>query len=318
MQAQESHQESHRQPLLDDASRNGGAAGITSGGFWFVVMFVFAPVPLDSFALAVDVKSFASRCFPKCPPYLSSVSKICIYFIVIATHLNLYTWFGAVFSTGVVLCSRPFTQPHLRTLAIFLMVGHCILIVRALGRIFFGMKLRGSKGIRPEDLASRELAVDIAFWNPIMASWSAGTLWALLKGKAVAELRANSNSTDETINFAIAALYFAIYAWLMDIILRMAWIMIMSSLNNDFKACLTYRLLFQIPDVNLVTECPICLNQTVTDACKMHCGHVFHRACLTQWARTIYDGQELSCPMCRSVPKLLASLSDFSLDSHSP
>lgn len=299
-----------QQPLLDTGVQEGDDCGTSTNGplwyigiLWYRVMFVFAPVPLDSFAEAVDIQSVAMRFVPRLPSYLSFSSKVSIYFILFATHLNVYTWFAQIAATMVVVSAwNNNQQPYLKMLALLLISGHCVLGARAVGRTIFGMKLK-SGTLSPADV----IAFDIGFWNPTMVSCALGTLSLLYHGAAFDELKASGYFSQQTIHFTWMGLYIAIYAWMIDVILRLAWILIAKRLNKDFKACMTYRVLSAIPNVKYVTECSICLSTTTTEACRMPCSHVFHRSCITQWARTSLNGHVLSCPMCRHVPDLWTS-----------
>jgi hypothetical protein len=154
------------------------------------------------------------------------------------------------------------------------------------------------------------IMIDVGFWNPSMAAWAFGTWNLLYHGEAFAEITANSHFSIQIIGLAQAGLHLAIYAWMVDIVLRLSWVVIAKRMRNEFKACLAYRILAQLPDVMYEVECPICLSITTTDACQLPCRHVFHRSCITQWART-NEGHGLNCPVCRAVPDLKSSFSAF-------
>lgn len=282
--------------------------GITSGGLWYCIMFIFAPIPLDSLAAAVDIRAVARRCLPKLPSYLSRQSQMAIYFILAATNVCFYTWLLQLFSTVVLLSSQPFIRREstLCLLTWWLIVGHLVLILRAWGRKLVGDALK-EKGWAPEVTAYTELTIDIGFWNSVMAVYVVRT-WILLgKGDIWTELRADGYTPPLTCSLALFAVYAVCNAWVIDIILRLAWVVIASLLEADFKGCLTFRVLESLPDTDVIEQCSICFDDTDTDGCEMPCKHIFHRSCLTGWARTRSTGAGLSCPMCRRVPELITS-----------
>jgi hypothetical protein len=262
-------------------------------------MFVFAPVPLGSLAAAIDVKRVAGQCFPRLPSYLSRQSLLSVHLILITSHINFYVWFAQLTSTLLILCSRPFSLPHLKELALIQILGHVILGARAVLRKRAAEDLK-SKGWSILDAGYRELAFDMFALTLPMASYTFRTLVLLKEGTASTEFRECGYLSQQSIDFALAATYFVTYAWLLNIILRFAWVVAAVRLYTDFKDCLMRRIWCQIPDVEQVRECAICLADTDTEACLMPCGHIFHVYCLESWARTRVDGSGLSCPMCRS------------------
>ena len=49
----------------------------------------------------------------------------------------------------------------------------------------------------------------------------------------------------------------------------------------------------QVEEQEEADECPICLDALDTTA-TLVCGHIFHRACIDDWATT-----QATCPCCR-------------------
>lgn len=301
-----------QQPFLENVGRAGGRVDTNLSRLLNRIMFVFAPVPLESFAEVVAIQLVAGSLFPKLPSYMSSGCKMCIYFILLATHLNFCTWFGQLAATWVVLGSQALDQHHVRKLAYILIFGHFVLGARAFTRLLTRLKL-DSKAIKVEDV----LFIDIGFWNPMMGAWALNT-WRFLHNESVFfELTVSGHFSTRFINFALAALNVASYAWMTDIILRLAWLGIAKNLEKDFQACATDRILSEIKDADYEEECSICLEITSTDACRLPCGHAFHRSCFTHWARRAVEGRGLkglSCPLCRAVPESIASLSELPLE----
>lgn len=292
----------NQQPLLGHAPRQRNALTCPWSDIWYAIMFVFAPVPLDSFAAAVDVKSVFSRYSPRVPTYLSINSRISVYFIIVAAHLAFYTWIAQLASTLIVLASQPLPKTHLGHLALALVYGHLVLVARALGRKLIGFKIK--RVLPPECRGTSECHFDIGFWTIWMVLYVLSVGCMLQKEETVAELRANGYFSQQTIDLTLVTMRVVLYIWVITVIMRIFWGIYARCLEDDFNRCMAYRILNQIPDVAYVEECAICLCESATKACQLPCGHVFHRACLEDWAATRTDGRGLSCPMCRAVPAL--------------
>jgi len=304
------------QPLLGNSVGAGGQRAGNLGGLLDGITFVFAPVPVDAFADAVDIQSVQRRFFPRLSPEMSLSSKICIYALLLATQLNFLAWFGHVVATCVVIGSQPWEAPlnfhpsFARKLALYVILGHGVLAARAFCRLLLGRKVQ-SKALTVWDLT----LIDVGFWNPTMAGWAIG-VWYLLHQfgvDAFAELASSGNFSPLITSVAKAGLDCAIIAWMLDVIMRMSWLAIAKRMQVEFNKCLTHRVMqnaSEMPDANIVVDCPICLSATTTEACQLSCGHIFHRSCFMQWARVaservasdmgVYNG--VNCPMCRTVP----------------
>merc|ERR1719327_43083 len=96
----------------------------------------------------------------------------------------------------------------------------------------------------------------------------------------------------------VALLHFFIHCFEIHILLSCLWNFFLTRLlEGDFRESLAYRLVDCLPVSDHLEECSICLTQNAQEACKLPCGHAFHRNCLLSWGRAniVNQDSEDSC-----------------------
>jgi len=269
----------------------------------YLVWFIFAPIPINSLAAAIDIKALTSQCCVILPDYLSRRSKFFIYSVALLTHVNVFTWLGLCVATALSYAiDLQHPQPMVSHFVYLLRLAHCIMIARTGVRWWVARDIR-KRGLGLSGAAGVEYHTDLIMWSSFMIGGIVkGMIWLkkddLWKEMAMGPLTTGQVDLVQTLVSAF------INGWIADVILRFLWLCLSPGIEADFKSSLQYRLVAALPTIASMEQCSICLSEGAEseeggEACEMPCSHCCHRACLVSWARACRQESSFSCPLCR-------------------